>query len=61
MRFICSSVSVSLSIPMAIHSWRILPKYASGMLVRSGLTANPFFMLQQTALRTEGEGAIIER
>lgn len=42
--------------PAAIHSWGTLAKYASGMLVRSGLTANSFFMLQRTGLRTEGEG-----
>lgn len=46
---------ISVHIPMAIHSWGILPKYVSGMLVRSGLTANSFFMLRRTALRREGE------
>lgn len=35
----------------------ILPKYVSGMLVWSGLTAKSFFMLQRTALRNRrGEG-----
>lgn len=48
----CLSLSTSpwKSIPQGT-----LPKYVSGMLVRSGLTTISFFMLQRTALRTEGE------
>ena len=47
-------MAVSDCIPMAIHSRRDLSEYVSGMLVRSGLTADSFFMLQRTALRNRG-------
>lgn len=44
--------SVWLSSPW--QSNVILSKYISGMLVRSGLRENSFFMLQMTALRDRG-------